>query len=555
MKLEYPSPEFDETIAAVCHGEADEARMRALNHLLRSNADARDEYLIRIELHSRLASEPDLFSEGADVSLEPLTAVSRAVPPAPWRLTEMGHRQSNPNHGSSERATRAMDRTWILALAACFILLAGIFSLLWLKRSEPRNGTTSKAVAMLARTVDARWVKQPTPPRAGVALEPGWFHLEAGLAQIVFYSGARVVIEGPTDLQLISSSEAVCPTGRLLAEVPEPARGFRIKTGQLNVVDLGTAFGLETDHGQTEVDVFKGEVELSAKAAAVQALREGTAALVVGAGAAQFMAVRPDAFSNMLEFQQRSLAAEALRYDQWRLKSAQLNQDPSLVVHFDFEGLSPSDSSLKNAAEKTALVQDAAIVGCEPAQGRWREKPALEFQSVNDRVRLAVPGAFQSLTLSTWVCLKGLDRQFNSLVMSDGFDPGTIHWLIRNDGVLGPTVFGTGSAEYQILASPPVIGVDDLGTWLHLAVVLDGKANEAVQYLNGVPVSRRTLKIRPPFRLNSVELGNWNARRDPGSEPSLIRNLSGSMDDFEMFSRALSQAEIRDLYSSGKAEP
>jgi hypothetical protein len=225
-----------------------------------------------------------------------------------------------------------------------------------------------------------------------------------------------------------------------------------------------------------------------------------------------------------------------------------------LVVHFDFEGLSPSDSSLKNAAEKTALVQDATIVGCEPAQGRWREKPALEFQSVNDRVRLAVPGAFQSLTLSTWVCLKGLDRQFNSLVMSDGFDPGTIHWLVRNDGVLGLTVFGAGSAEYQILASPPVIGVDDLGTWLHLAVVLDGKANEAVQYLNGVAVSRRILKIRPPFRLNSTELGNWNARRDPGSEPSLIRNLSGSMDDFELFSRALSQAEIGELYTSGKPE-
>ncbi|MGA2248077.1 MAG: LamG-like jellyroll fold domain-containing protein [Verrucomicrobiota bacterium] len=528
--------------------------MRALNHLLRTDADARDEYLIRIELHNRLASEADLFSEDADFSLKPPAELGRAVPPMSGRISEMGRRHASPNHGSFVSRVWAMDRTWILALAACFILLAGIFSLLWLKRSDLRSGTTSKTVAMLARTVDARWVKQPSLPRAGVALEPGWLHLEAGLAQIVFYSGARVVIEGPTDLQLISSSEAVCPSGRLLAEVPEPARGFRIRTGQLNVVDLGTAFGLDTDRGQTEVDVFKGEVELSAKAVAVQALREGTAVLVVGAGAAQFMAARQEAFTNMLEFQQRSLAAEALRYDQWRLKSTQLNQDPSLVVHFDFEGLSLTDSSLKNAADKSALVQEATMVGCEPAQGRWREKPALEFQSVNDRIRLAVPGEFQSLTLSAWVCLKGLDRQFNSLVMSDGFDPGTIHWLIRNDGVLGLTVFGAGSTEYQILASPPVIGVDDLGTWLHLAVVLDGKANEAVQYLNGVPVSRRTLKIRPPFRFNSTELGNWNPRRDPGSEPSLIRNLSGSMDDFELFSRALSQAEIWELYTSGKPE-
>jgi hypothetical protein len=56
-------------------------------------------------------------------------------------------------------------------------------------------------------------------------------------------------------------------------------------------------------------------------------------------------------------------------------------------------------------------------------------------------------GDFQALTLSAWVCIKGLDRQFNSLFMGDGFEPGTIHWLIRNDGVLGLTVFGPGSGK------------------------------------------------------------------------------------------------------------
>jgi hypothetical protein len=49
-------------------------------------------------------------------------------------------------------------------------------------------------------------------------------------------------------------------------------------------------------------------------------------------------------------------------------------------------------------------------------------------------------------------------------------------------------------------------------------------------------------------------LGNWNARSGPNPAPSLIRNLSGSLDEFELFSRALSGAEVHKLYSEGKPE-
>jgi hypothetical protein len=158
------------------------------------------------------------------------------------------------------------------------------------------------------------------------------------------------------------------------------------------------------------------------------------------------------------------------------------------------------------------------------------------------------------MTLSAWVCLKGLDRDFNSLFMSDGFDPGTVHWLIRGDGVMGLTVFGPQLGKFQILASPPVSSLENLGMWQHLAVVIDGKAGKLVHYVNGSPVSRHELKIGPPFRVGSAELGNWNARRGPNPEPSLIRNLSGSLDEFELFSRALSDAEVRELYLKGKPD-
>lgn len=541
MRFSFPSPEFDQVVAAVCHGSATEAEMRALNELLRSNAGARDQYLFQVEIHTRLASNPDLFSQFQDitasVSFPALKAGSQGnvVPLNPV------------NAPASRRLT-----VRVLAVVACLVLIAGVIGALRFKRSE--SGATSAAVAMLTRTVDARWSPKAHSLRVGSALEPGSLQLDSGLAQVVFYSGARLVIEGPAELRLVSANEAFCVSGRVLAEVPTPARGFRLRTSQLSVVDLGTSFGVRASHSRTEVDVFKGKVELQPGKSGEQSLAEGQAALVQGSELPQLMAANPEAFAAMFDFQEHSLASEAVRYDQWRFSSAQLNRDPSLVLRFDFENLSEPDSTLANRAAITGQTEDGIIVGCQRAEGRWREKTALEFQSVNDRVRMAVPNEFRAMTLSVWVCLKGLDRDFNSLFMSDGFDPGTVHWLIRKDGVLGLTVFGPRFGKFQILASPPVPSLENLGMWQHLAVVVDGRAQEVVHYINGSPVSRHALKIGPPFRVGSAELGNWNARSGPDPEPSLIRNLSGSLDEFELFSRALTDAEIRELYLKGKPE-
>ena len=543
MKLSFPSPEFDHVVAAVCHGSATEAEMRALNELLRGKPEARDQYLFQVEIHSRLASNPDLFSQFQDTNAGVSFPALKVGP------------QGNivPLNPVNAPASRSLT-VGVLAVAACLVLIAGGIGALWFKRSAAGNGATSAAVAMLTRTVDARWSPKAHSLRVGSALEPGSLQLESGLAQVVFYSGARLVLEGPAELRLVSANEAFCVSGRVLAEVPTPARGFRLRTSQLSVVDLGTSFGVRASHSRTEVDVFKGKVELQPGKTGEQSLAEGQAALVQGSELPQLMAANPEAFVAMFDFQEHSLASEAVRYDQWRLSSAQLNRDPSLVLRFDFENLSEPDSTLANRATTTGQAEDGSIVGCQRAEGRWREKTALEFQSVSDRVRLAVPSEFRAMTLSVWVCLKGLDRDFNSLFMSDGFDPGTVHWLIRRDGVLGLSVFGPRFGKFQILASPPVPSLENLGMWQHLAVVVDGRAQEVVHYVNGSPVSRHALKIGPPFRVGSAELGNWNARSGPDPEPSLIRNLSGSLDEFELFSRALSDAEVRELYLKGKPE-
>ncbi len=544
MSFGFPSPGFDEAVAAVCHGTASDDQLRTLNQVLRRDAAARDEYLVRVEVHSRLASEPDLFAS-------PVGEAPAVVAPD-FRREEYG---SGPGSTAVREPSRAARWPGVLAWAAGLALL---LSAGWWWRqglSAHRGGATSRAVAMLNRAVHARWHPEDRPPRLGAPLEPGRLRLESGLAQVVFYNGARVVIEGPAELRLVSAVEAHFAGGKLTADVPPQARGFRVVAPRLDVTDLGTSFGLSVAGDRTELHVFEGHVEFGAGPGVTQRdLAEGSGAVVEGTTGPRLVPADPGGFASLFDLQAKSVAADALRYDQWREAMRRLQRDPSLWVHFDFEHGAASDWRLANAGARSGDVPDATIVGCQWQEGRWVTKPALEFRGVSDRVRFSVPGVVESVTLAAWVRVQGLDRPINSLFMSDGFEPGTLHWVIRNDGVLGLTVIGP-QAGHQILTSPALLTLDQFGIWTHLAVVLDGRARRAVHYVNGQAVSQHALRFGPPFRIGTAELGNWNAVGFPGNDPFLIRNFSGVMDEFCLFGRALNAGEIRTLHAEGKPQP
>jgi hypothetical protein len=94
----------------------------------------------------------------------------------------------------------------------------------------------------------------------------------------------------------------------------------------------------------------------------------------------------------------RNLFNVLLRHEQWRAGSSRHDEDPSLLVHFDFEQTDTSDWRLHNVSSRKNAAPDATIVGCQWVEGRWPDKHALEFRSVSDCVRLSVPGEFESLT-------------------------------------------------------------------------------------------------------------------------------------------------------------
>jgi hypothetical protein len=76
--------------------------------------------------------------------------------------------------------------------------------------------------------------------------------------------GASVVIEGPSDLQLTDSDALDLAQGKAAVRIDGEAESFIVTTPTMQVVDLGTEFGVETaPSGDGQVMVFDGSVALT----------------------------------------------------------------------------------------------------------------------------------------------------------------------------------------------------------------------------------------------------------------------------------------------------
>lgn len=428
--------------------------------------------------------------------------------------------------------------TSVAAMAACITLLGA-----WLMNEtlnlRPEAEETTASVAVLTRGVNLEWESAAVAP--GTPLSPGWLKLKSGIAQIEFYQGARVLIEGPAELQLVSSGEATCTRGKLSAQVPPQAKGFRINTPKGTIVDLGTEFGLDVSAANEEVHVFKGEVELHQPATTMKSLKEGQAMAIAGNTA--MLTANASSFASLNEIDVRSAMSQRFQFEKWLSSSVKLNADAGLRLRFDFQD-DEGSRSLRNHAVNGTQIEDGSIVGASWTTGRWPGKRALEFRNVSDRVRLNIPGETKALTMAVWVRVNGLDRTFNSLFMSERWGDRKVHWQITRDGKVRLGVAGSTGARHADHDTPVLFTPERFGRWTHLAVVFDPVSKEVRHYANGELLTRSALKSTEPLKIGIAELGNWNDRSTTGVA---IRHLSGAMDEFALWDRSLGDEEIAAL--------
>jgi hypothetical protein len=101
------------------------------------------------------------------------------------------------------------------------------------------GSSREKSVAKLSAAVDCAWAKDSAVTKEGASLSPGQtVRLTTGLAEVTFANGAKIILQGPANLEIESAKTAVLHNGRMTADVPDDLEGFKVRTAVAEIVSL-----------------------------------------------------------------------------------------------------------------------------------------------------------------------------------------------------------------------------------------------------------------------------------------------------------------------------
>ncbi|MEM9161188.1 MAG: LamG domain-containing protein [Verrucomicrobiota bacterium] len=419
---------------------------------------------------------------------------------------------------------------------------------------------TYEGVAVMILSHEAQWPEGDRVYENGDSIPAGRFRMAGGSAQLEFYSGATVVLEGVVDLELISEERAYCFEGRATVSVSAHAKGFTIETPGIEFVDHGAEFGLDVRPGEpVELHAFSGEVEVyeierTEKDDPFKVLTTGSAAQF--ASARDYVQIDLDtSYRTVRYLAMREELTRRNRFLAWETMSRSLAEREDVVGYFPFYETDSWIRDLENTAQRKSREGSGAIVGCLWEEGRWPQKSALRFNNPSDRVRFNFPGAFDAVTFAAWIKVESLKNRYNGLFMTDTFEPGNTHWQIEDTGrlILGVRRFPqkeTGEFQF-VLFSEPIVTPDVYGKWIHVASTYDVAASEIKHYLNGELVASLQSEGWADSKVivGPGEIGNWGLSRE---ETRKVRNFDGSIDELLFCSSVLSQREIKGIYRRGE---
>ena len=470
---------------------------------------------------------------------------------ADWALvnTEM---QLSPNQGSM--AVSGFAWTQISAIAACVALIA--FALLkfdWAgdtpSISEDPVIETTKPIEIVAETpdekpeqnfvayiidkVDAQFEGLPFDDISD--LEKGDYTLLQGSVHLRFRNGATMLLTAPAKFAIENENCFRLYDGEIRALFPQVSSDFQLTSPGVKFYDLGSEFGIRADslEKRSEINVFQGAVKstLTGDDEVVQALVSGQAA-VYRNGIVEFGKAN---FANFIE-------PGSIGFKRWQRNHIRLQNEPDLIGYFPFVEGEPG--VVQNFVQHSNLCEfekmpDGRIGAATWVAGRWPGKRALMFETRNDFVDLQFPGQYNELTIATWIKLDRLSSTFNTILNSNSWAPGAVHFQLDRFG--GPWIASYDARITEMNDRLPV------GKWVHLAATLSKKSMKGHAYLNGKLISTSEIKDGTILRPGQCRLGNW---LDPAA-PHQRRALSGRMDELMIWKKALSAEKILDLYNEG----
>lgn len=533
---------FRDLLSRLLDGDLGEDDMRTLVEAIKTDPERSAELRVQLWMDSRLSLfENELRSEEAFTRA--IEATLEADDNGEDFVEKVVRFASAAD--SSAQPTRAPWLVAAVSLAACLAL--GFF--------VTRQGVTSPdeivdpGVAVVSHLVGNPLV-DGSGIESGDMVGAGIIELENGYLSLEFFRGAQVSIAGPARLELIDAERVVCHHGKVRAFVPPVARGFTVVTPDSEVVDLGTEFAIEVaEAGRTEIHVFDGEVEAYDTDRSPESktlLTAGFGLTISGSKPWQPMPAEQARFADLADLEQLEINAEAAQFERWQAHHRTALSDERLIAYYDFQ---PSDTDRKarilaNRAP-TGADLDGAVVGSSWVRGPWQGKRALSFQRPGDRVRVNLPGEYESVTLAAWVRIDGLDRTHSSLLLTDGYDSGEVHWQFRQNGelILG---YRHSKKRGRNYTSKEFVDLTNLGRWFHLATIIDQENLRVSHFLDGELMTTNPIQQdRSPIRFGDASIGNWD--QPLNNSGGTIRNLNGRIAELMIYREALPEEEIARL--------
>ena len=230
-----PDPEFLELVVRYQDRSLTPEKLRQLNEQLRDDPERQAEFA-RVCETSRMIHEASL-------------------PPV-----------QRERHERSSRRLPSSRSLWLehAGLVALLLICVGLGILLWQQKTNELPSSNSVARLEYVSDDAAFHEEHVMPRQAGSLLEKGWVQLERGIVRITFHSGASVELTGPARFGIDSPMRAWLEFGRASVHAPESARDFAVATESMEVVDLGTRFGVSVDpqSRESKVSVIEGLVDL-----------------------------------------------------------------------------------------------------------------------------------------------------------------------------------------------------------------------------------------------------------------------------------------------------
>lgn len=210
-----------------------------------------------------------------------------------------------------------------------------------------------------------------------------------------------------------------------------------------------------------------------------------------------------------------------------------------LVALYTMEG-NVQDSSGK--ANHGTAVNDPLYV-----QGLSGYGKAMDFDGTNDYVELPIGtllSTLNSTTITAWVYFTNTGNawqrifDFGTPGVSGG-NPNTYMFLTTHNGsrIVRFAMRNAASSAEQGVNAPVALATG----WHHVAIVIDGVAMQLRLYQDGWPAGSGTTNVLPKDL--GVTTQNWLGR----SQWTADAYLRGSLDDFRIYNRALSESEVRYL--------